>query len=120
MSIVFKNQIITSKEETEKIKYIQKRPSGRKHYHIGVWIEGTKGELDKIKKVEYLLHPTFKQPLRYSEKRENGFGINFWTYGWFLIHAKIYFKDGTILEQNYNLEYALPEFNDDNYIKVGD
>lgn len=118
MDLVFKNQIIKYKK-TDKIKYIQRRESGQRHYHIGVWIEGTEDDLKKISKVEYLLHPTFKKPLRSSENRENGFGITFWTYGWFLIEAKIYLLDGSHIEKKYSLEFSLPKFSDDAFVKVG-
>jgi hypothetical protein len=54
--------------------------------------------LDNIEYVIYKLHPSFKNRLRRSEKRESNFEIKIWTYGWFLISATIITKSGPPFE----------------------
>ena len=113
MSLHFKNQII--KNQSGQIKYKVFHEGGKEHYHIGVWVEGDDNELDSIQRVEYLLHPTFKRPLRSFESRDNKFSVTFWTWGMFMIRVSIFFKNGIIEKRDYYLGYELPEDNGSNY-----
>jgi hypothetical protein len=53
MSLEVKNQVIGVSEN--KIRYLMRSEHGKRHYHIGVWIEGSDEELDRIDRVDYLL-----------------------------------------------------------------
>ena len=116
MALEFKSQVIKNPEK--KIKYKIFKPGGKEHYHLGVWLDGSEEELDKVEKVKYLLHQTFRQPLRTSQNRKNKFSITFWTWGMFVIKATICYKSGEEETQNFYLSYELPEDNGENYIRV--
>jgi transcription initiation factor IIF auxiliary subunit len=116
MSLQVKNQVIGATEN--KIPYWMLSERGKCHYHIGVWIDGSDGELNRIDRVEYLLNPTFTRPLRRSSNLENKFGITFWTWGMFNIQVELSFKDGTTDRFVYYLTYSLPEDDGSNYIRV--
>lgn len=116
MSLSFKQQVI--KDPQGKIKYKLFRAGGREHYRLGVWLDGSDDELDKIERVEYLLDPTFKRPNRSSSNRGNKFSITFWTWGMFTIRATIYYKGGTTEERQHLLSYELPVDNGENYVLV--
>ena len=45
--------------------------------------------------VQYELHPSFKNRIRVSDKRSEKFDIKIWTYGYFIVKAKLLFFDGT-------------------------
>ena len=65
------------------------------------------GELDDIKYVEYVLHPTFVNPIRKIDDRENKFILETNGWGTFNLKAFAYKKDGTKikLEHEIELEY---------------
>ena len=90
----------------------------REHYHIRIWIEGTPEELNRIQRVEYLLHPSFRQPLRRSDDRAKGFPITIWTWGMFSIKITAYHTDGSAETLQYYLSYDLPADDGTNYVSV--
>src|SRR5882757_10425679 len=106
MSLEVESQVIRNPEG--KVKFWVPSSKGRRHYHLGVWINGTDEELNRISYVEYLLHETFNKPLRRSENRENKFSVTFWTWGMFSIRVTIHFRDGSQKIINYYLSYQLP------------
>jgi len=65
------------------------------------------GELDDIKFVEYVLHPTFINPIRKSYDRQNKFMIDTNGWGTFILKAFVFKNDGTKvkLEHLIKLEY---------------
>ncbi len=52
-------------------------------------------ELEEIDYIEYRLHPSFKNPIVWVRKRENGFPLVRKGWGTFLLSAKVNFKDKT-------------------------
>jgi len=106
MSLEVKSQVIRSPEGL--VKFWVPSTKGRRHFHLGVWIDGSAEELDRIAHVEYLLNDSFNKPLRRSENRENKFSITFWTWGMFGLRVTIFLRDGTKQTINYYLSYELP------------
>ncbi len=100
-----------------KIKYKQFKENGRKHFHLGVWIDASERELDEIDYVEYKLHPSFKRQTRKSKNRPNDFSVTFWTWGMFNIEVSIHFHSRETKVINYYLEYTLPSDSAE-YVKV--
>ena len=100
-----------------KVKYKQFIESGKKHFHLGVWVDATDRELDEIEYVEFLLHPTFQNQKRKSRNRPNNFSITFWTWGMFSINVSIHLHSGEAITLDYYLEYSLPSMTNE-YVLV--
>jgi transcription initiation factor IIF auxiliary subunit len=116
VSLTFNCEVI--RDAQGKIKYQIFHSGGREHYHISIWLEGSDIELDAIEKVEYELHPTFRNRNRNSSNRSKKFGITFWTWGMFAIKTTIHYKKGTTEISNYYLSYELPNDDGTNYVQV--
>lgn len=101
-----------------KIEVRKFRESGNEHYHLQVRLDGPAERLDEIERVEYLLHPTFRQRTRESSDRASGFAIDFWTWGMFDIDITLHLKDGQKESMRYFLRYSLPADTGDNYAEV--
>ncbi|MCF7973303.1 MAG: hypothetical protein K9N55_05780 [Phycisphaerae bacterium] len=117
MSIAVKHSIIRSTDG--RIKYRIFSPGGKEHYHLGIWIEGEERELEHIVLVEYELHPSFKNRIRKSSNRKNGFSITIWTWGIFNIHIRLHDCMGKIREMDHKLAYELPPDDGKSYVQVG-
>jgi transcription initiation factor IIF auxiliary subunit len=65
-----------------------------------VFLVGDKETLDEINYVEYILHPTFRDPIKKIEERgdepDKGFFLRAKGWGIFPIGVKVVFKDGEI------------------------
>ena len=59
-----------------------------------VWVEASDAELNKIKFVEYTLHPTFSKPVREIRDRSTKFRLETTGWGVFTIYAKAFLKNG--------------------------
>ena len=101
-----------------RIKYRRFHPTGREHYHLGLWLEGPDDVLDRVDAVEYRLHPTFRTPLRRSKNRPNKFSITFWTWGMFEVEATVHFEDGATEALSHFLQYELPADTGETYVDV--
>lgn len=73
-----------------------------------VWIDGPTAELDRIKCVEYTLHPTFHDPVRTVTTRRNNFKLSTGGWGVFPIHVRIVNKDGTERRLRHQLALHYP------------
>jgi transcription initiation factor IIF auxiliary subunit len=80
---------------------------GKDWWKWSVKLEGAPDELGKVDYVEYTLHPTFPEPVRYVDERESDFRLEAEGWGGFTIYANVVFKDGTQkqLEHELNLYY---------------
>jgi transcription initiation factor IIF auxiliary subunit len=101
-----------------KIKFWQRTAKSREYYHVTTWLDGDPTELDRVRQVEYELHPSFRQRFRSSDNRENKFAITFWTWGLFNARMIIHLDDASEVELDYFLEYDLPADDGSNYIQV--
>ncbi len=69
-----------------------------------VWLEGTGEVLDQIESAEYVLHPTFPNPVREMSNRANNFRLNARGWGEFMIHVNIHLKDGETVRYDHWLK----------------
>ncbi|MCP4486089.1 MAG: hypothetical protein GY820_02030 [Gammaproteobacteria bacterium] len=115
MSYKIKSNVIRSVDG--KVKYKQIKEKGRKHFHLGVWVDAFERELDEIEYVEYKLHPSFRKQTRKSSNRPNDFSVTFWTWGMFNIEVSIYFHSGEMKKIDCHLKYSLPDDHSE-YVKV--
>jgi transcription initiation factor IIF auxiliary subunit len=101
-----------------KVKFAVLREGGREHYHVRVFLKGPAERLDEIERVEYLLHPTFRERSRQSDDRKSGFAIEFWTWGQFDIDITLALRGGGRETMRYFLRYSLPHDTGENYAQV--
>jgi len=76
---------------------------GNDKWTWSVWLEGEDHELDQIKSVEYILHPTFRNPNRTITDRNSSFRLDSNGWGEFMIHAKI----TTVHDTSFNIDHWL-------------
>jgi transcription initiation factor IIF auxiliary subunit len=71
----------------------------------GVYIEGAPTELDRIRCVEYSLHPTFPNPVRRVCSRADRFLLAARGWGTFTVGIKLFLNDGSIRQMSHRLEF---------------
>ncbi len=59
-----------------------------------VWLVGPNEILDQVRHVVYLLHPTFKEPVRPVSDRSTAFRLTSAGWGDFTIRARVFFESG--------------------------
>ncbi|HEY5823003.1 MAG TPA: pYEATS domain-containing protein [Cyclobacteriaceae bacterium] len=57
------------------------------------WIDGEKEELDAVQSVTWILHSTFKDPVKVIDDRKSKFKLETAGWGIFNLKAKVKFKD---------------------------
>lgn len=62
-------------------------------------------DLNKVKKVKYLLHPSFSNPVAVSEDPTNRFEVWIWSWGGFPIKASITTKNGQVFEKDFDFSF---------------
>ena len=62
------------------------------------------GEMDKVDHVEYILHPTFRNPIRRVDTKEDGFKLATTSWGTFDLKAFVHFKDGSKKKLTHEIE----------------
>lgn len=80
---------------------------GKDRWQWSVWLDGPAEELDAVKQVVYILHPTFHNPVRTIADRESNFRLETSGWGTFTIHAIAQGRDGreTTLSHDLVLQY---------------
>jgi len=80
---------------------------GKDRWEWSVWLEGTPEELDDVGRVVYILHPTFRNPVREVEDRSTKFRLETSGWGTFTIRARAVHSDGreTLLQHDLVLLY---------------
>ena len=77
-----------------------------------VWLDGPAEELDEIKYVEYVLHPTFSPPTRKVSDRDTNFRLDARGWGEFNIKIRVHTDDDdedvTVLEHWLELDEIAP------------
>jgi len=66
--------------------------------------DGGTGEIKDIDYVEYILHPTFKNPVRKIDDRESNFALKTSGWGTFNLKAFAYTKAGTKIKLSRDIE----------------
>lgn len=77
---------------------------GEGRYEWTVFVMTEKAILDKIEYVEYMLHPTFPEPIRVATNRDDNFSLSANGWGEFLIRAKVVLKNGDTIPVEYWLQ----------------
>jgi hypothetical protein len=62
-------------------------------------------DLDKVKQVKYLLHPSFSNPVAVSEDAANSFEVWIWSWGGFPIKATVTSKSGQVFEKEFDFSF---------------
>ena len=65
------------------------------------------GELSNVDYVEYILHPTFHQPIKKITNPLGGFVLKAAGWGTFMLKAFVYTKDGKKMKLTHELELNL-------------
>lgn len=73
------------------------------YYRWRVFIDEPPEQLNKIKSVEYLLHPTFPQPVQVCTNPNNKFALETLGWGEFSILVRVNYKDGSKEDSDYLL-----------------
>lgn len=63
--------------------------AGNDHWDWSVWLEGPEDELDKVRMVTWILHPTFTPSRVAIRDRSRGFRLDAGGWGTFLLHAEL-------------------------------
>ena len=83
---------------------------GMKHnsdwYEWIVYVDEDESVLNQIEAVEYLLHPTFPNPLRRRKNASEKFALKSAGWGEFYIKITVFFKNGSRLETIYYLDLS--------------
>lgn len=84
------------------------RIGGKEHFLIKIEVFSISDtKLEGVEKVEYLLHPTFKDRLKTSTNNSNNFQIEFWAWGTFLVEATLYLKDSNKIVVEFDMKREL-------------
>ena len=75
------------------------RVKGKKHYKVKLSVEEEANDLANVVEVRYRLHPSFKDPVRISDDKENSFSQEIWTYGYFPIEVKAFDENGNVVKE---------------------
>jgi hypothetical protein len=79
---------------------------GKDRWSWSLWIEGESQYLDEIDRVEYVLHPTFPEPVRVVRDRASSFQLESKGWGEFMVHAKVITKQGQTIGLNHWLKLS--------------
>ena len=69
-------------------------PHDKGWWDWSVWLDGSTEDLDEIKYVEYVLHPTFPKPMRKVSNRDSNFRLDERSWGEFNIKIRVHTDDG--------------------------
>ncbi len=84
-------------ERVQGVRPMRFREGGKLHYKVRIYIDADDlNDLRRVESVQYQLHETFKEPIRFSSDFNKHFEIIIWTYGFFTAKAKISKVDGTV------------------------
>jgi transcription initiation factor IIF auxiliary subunit len=61
-----------------------------------IFLTAPKYSIDRIKSVDYFLHPSFPNPVRRISTKENGFMLTSGGWGSFAIEINVHFEDGEV------------------------
>ena len=90
-------------EKTGRVLVKQIHKGGRQHFRVRLYIEGS--DLEKVERVIYTLHPTFREPRREITAGPN-FELVIWTWGLFNVGVEIYDKTEAVDERVVLLDYS--------------
>jgi hypothetical protein len=79
---------------------------GKDRWKWSVWVDGKQESIEQVDRVEYILHPTFPDPVRLVTDRASNFKLNSKGWGEFMIHANVVTKTGRTLRLNHWLKLS--------------
>jgi hypothetical protein len=80
------------------------RRRGQSSWDWSVWLEGSDEALDQIESAEYILHPTFPNPVQEVTNRAENFRLTARGWGEFMIHVNVHLKDGETVKYDHWLK----------------
>lgn len=98
--IRFDNEVVDHKDDT--VKYLERE--GKYLYWHRIYAK--EGDIDKIKEVTYILHPTFPKPVRRAWDRKSNFELIIWAWGEFDIKIIITTEDGEEHHQDFSFRFG--------------
>jgi len=90
MSVKFKNHATPVGKRAE-----------REFYKWRLFVDEPRDVLEQIKAVEYVLHPTFPEPVQTRTDPENQFALEAAAWGSFMAAIRVYYKDGRKEDTSY-------------------
>jgi hypothetical protein len=78
--------------------------AGPDWWNWSVWLDGASDWLDRVVSVTYILHPTFRDPVRTVSDRASQFRLSSSGWGEFTIHAELQMRDGTVRKLKHALK----------------
>jgi hypothetical protein len=78
---------------------------GRTYYDWRVFVDEPAAVLARIASVQYLLHPSFPEPLQIRTNPEEKFAVEAHGWGVFNIQITIKYRDGTMQSEGYYLDF---------------
>jgi hypothetical protein len=85
---------------------VERTLNNRTYYKWRVFVDEPVAVLNKIAEVQYLLHPTFPEPLQVRTSPEDKFAVEATGWGGFYIQITIQYKDRSIVKTNYHLDLS--------------
>jgi transcription initiation factor IIF auxiliary subunit len=82
---------------------------GDDYWKWSVWIKGPAKELDQVESVTYNLHPTFRNPVRRVDSRENNFRLDTSGWGTFTLYATLLRTSGKTERLSHDLDLRYPD-----------
>jgi hypothetical protein len=82
---------------------------GNNLWKWSIWIEAPAEELNQIKRVTYVLHPTFVNPVRTVTDRASNFKLESAGWGIFPIRINVLKEDGETVTLEHELELSYPD-----------
>ena len=82
---------------------------GDDYWRWRAWIEGPDQDLDQIDHVVYILHPTFRNPVRVVKDRSSKFQLKTAGWGIFELQAQVVYKNGNQTRLTHDLELKYPD-----------
>jgi hypothetical protein len=82
---------------------------GKDYWRWSAWIEGDDAELNKVKEVVWILHPSFKRTRIATNDRNNKFRLRSAGWGTFQLKAEVLLADGDTLLLKRSLKLEYPE-----------
>ncbi|MBC8508548.1 MAG: hypothetical protein ISR58_00520 [Anaerolineales bacterium] len=68
-------------------------PSSEGWWDWAIWLEGSSDDLEDVAYVEYVLHPTFPNPVQKVTNRDSNFRLSARGWGEFNIKARVHFEE---------------------------
>lgn len=78
---------------------------GEGRWRWTIYLDGNSQDLDRVKCVEYTLHPTFSNPIQLICNRSSQFAFTAIGWGTFVVRIKAFLIDGSIKEMRYQLVF---------------